>query len=154
LKPNLIILILFFVGSSTTMFGQDLEFFRNLRPQETPKEAEKPKEVEFKESGYCIESQLNTYLDSVAEKNRKATLIRGFRILLYSGNVRDEATQAKALVYRSLPRADVYTSYQSPTFKVKLGDFYQRMDAYLTLKKIESTFPNAVIMEEVVNLKP
>lgn len=136
------------------MYAQEANFWQQLRKGDEKKVVEAPKELGFKESEYCIENQLNVYLDSLAGQNSKATLIRGYRILIYSGNTREEATHARELAYRSLPRADVYTTYQTPTFKVKLGDFYYRLEALRTLMKIQTVFPSAVIVEEVVNLKP
>lgn len=79
--------------------------------------------------------------------------IRGFRILLYSGNDRELATKAKAQGYKVFPKADVYTQYNVPTFKVRLGDYYQKLEAYKALGKLKPYFPAAVIVEEVVNLK-
>ena len=108
---------------------------------------------DFKPSVYCIENQLNSVLDSLASNNLKATKISGFRILLYSGNARQEASKAKENAYRVLPRGNVYTSYQQPTFKVRLGDFYDKIEAFIALKKLEGTFPKAVLVSEVVNLK-
>lgn len=108
---------------------------------------------EFKPGPYCVETQLNRLLDSIAGQNLKATRIQGFRILLYSGNQRTDATKAKENAYRMLPNSNVYTTYQQPTFKVKLGDFYEKREAFLLLGKLEATFPNAVIIEELVSLK-
>lgn len=110
-------------------------------------------ESSFKESAHCLERPIEMWLDSLAEKSRKARLIHGFRILLFSGNTREEATKAKEMAYKNFPDLDVYTTYSNPTFKVKLGDFYMKLDAYLVLKKLQTVFPNAVLVEEVVNLK-
>lgn len=107
----------------------------------------------FEESIWSVEAQLEKVLDSLADQSRKAKRIQGYRILIYSGNSREDATRSKELAYKSLSNADVYTSYLSPTFKVKLGDYYQKLDAFLVLKKIQVAFPMAVIVEEVVNLK-
>ena len=58
------------------------------------------------------------------------------------------------MAYRLIKKTDVYTTYKSPTFTVRMGDFYQKSDAFMVLKKLESGFPNAVIVSEIVNLKP
>ncbi len=108
---------------------------------------------EFRISSYCVENELNQLLDSLAEVKRKARLIPGFRILLYSGNDREQASRAKENAYRVLPRADVYTQYQAPTFKVKVGDYFQKVEAFRDIKKLQSAFPYAVIVQEIVNVK-
>jgi hypothetical protein len=101
-----------------------------------------------------ITNDLELYLDSLAARDLKSTRISGYRILLYSGNERDEATLAREHAYRVFQKADLYTKYQAPTFKVSLGDFYQRLDAFIALKKLEVAFPQAVVVQEIVNLKP
>ena len=101
-----------------------------------------------------VTEKLDMYLDSLASRDLKSNRIAGYRILLYSGNERDEATKAREQAYRVFQKADLYTKYQAPTFKVSLGDFYERLDAYIALKKLESAFPQAVVVQEIVNLKP
>lgn len=108
----------------------------------------------FQPNELDISSGIESYLDSVAQINHKSNRISGFRILLYSGNERDEATKTREKAYRIFHNADLYTNYQAPTFKVRLGNYYQRLDAFIALKKLEPLFPHAVIVQEIVNLKP
>lgn len=137
-----------------TAAGRAQTLWQQLRSNEVSQKASSViEETVFVPGPYCIENRLNKVLDSLAAFNLKATRIQGFRILLYSGNQRSEATKAKEKAYRLLPNSNVYTSYQQPTFKVKLGDFYEKREAFLQLGKLESGFPNAVIVEELVSLK-
>jgi len=133
-------------------FGQTSAFWDSLRNDTVLNE--NAKVVSFKPSEDCVNRQLEVYLDSVANLKRKSTRIEGFRILLYSGNDREKASKAKEIAYRLILKSDVYTSYQSPTFKVRMGDFYQKAEAFLALGKLKSGFPNAVIISEIVNIKP
>lgn len=126
------------------------EHLRAIDP--TPKTAVEPK-AEFVAGPWCIENQLNALLDSQALVNLKATRIAGYRILLYTGNSRDEANKAKEKAYRIFGNSDVYTSYQQPTFKVRLGDYYDKLEAFFALKKLENAFPKSVIVQELVNLQ-
>jgi hypothetical protein len=112
-----------------------------------------PKPV-YAGSSHEVTEQLDQFLDSLASRDLKSTRISGYRILLYSGNEREEATKAREHAYRVFQKADLYTKYQAPTFKVSLGDFYERLDAFIALKKLEATFPQAVVVQEIVNLKP
>lgn len=108
----------------------------------------------FETSAFECTPLVDRYLDSLAVRNLKANRIPGFRILLYSGNEREGAVRAKEQAYRIFQKADLYTTYQAPTFKVRLGDYYQRLDAFLDVKKLEAAFPQAVIIQEIVQLKP
>ena len=98
--------------------------------------------------------KVSAMLDSITAENFKASRIQGFRILLYSGNEREAAVRAKETAYGIFPKADVYMAYSAPTFKVRLGDFYSRLDAWQQLLKLRSQFPQAVITNEIVTVKP
>lgn len=128
-------------------------FWQQLRADETSPKPVTESKSEFTSNQYCIENQLNALLDSQAVVNLKATRISGFRILLYTGNSREEAGKAKEKAYRIFGNSDVYTSYQQPTFKVRLGDFYDKMEAFFALKKLENAFPKSAIVPELVNLQ-
>ncbi len=93
-------------------------------------------------------------LDSQAGLNFEANRIQGYRILLYTGNDRNIANLAKENAYTLFPKGDVYLTYQSPTFKVRFGNFYSRMEAWNGLLKFRSLFPNAVLANEIVVVKP
>lgn len=108
----------------------------------------------YKECTLDQTDRVNAMLDSAAIKNLEASRIQGFRILIYSGNDRDEAIKAKENAYLLFPKADVYMTYQVPSFKVRFGDFYSRLDAWTTLLKLQAQFPQAVITNEIVNIKP
>lgn len=133
--------------------GQDADFWKEIKKEPKNIATTEIPNFRFEESAWSVEAQLEKVLDSLADQSRKAKRIQGYRILIYSGNSREDATRSKEQAYKLLSNADVYTSYLSPTFKVKLGDFYQKLDAFLVLKKIQAAFPMAVIVEEVVNLK-
>jgi len=98
--------------------------------------------------------KVQAMLDSMTAANFEASRIQGYRILLYSGNSRDEAGRAKEMVYKLFPKADVYMAYSAPTFKVRFGDFYSRLDAWQHLLKLRAQFPQAVITNEIVIIKP
>ena len=140
----------FFLQSKS--FAQTAAFWDSL--QNDTVHEEKAKSGFFTPSQDCINKKLETFLDSIANLKRKSTRIVGFRILLYSGNDREKASKAKEMAYRLIRNSDVYTSYQTPTFKVRMGDFYQKAEAFLALGKLKSGFPNAVIISEIVNIKP
>ena len=98
--------------------------------------------------------RIQSVLDSQAAENFRANRIQGFRILLYSGNDREEANRAKEEVYKLFPKGDVYMAYKAPTFKVRFGDFYTRHDAWQNLLWLRPHFSQAVILNEIVIVKP
>jgi hypothetical protein len=86
---------------------------------------------------------------SVLTSNGK---IKGFRIQITSTNSRDQAFNAKAAVQSKFPDQKVYTTYQAPLFKVRVGDFLKREDAEKYRKLMLTIFPTGMyVVEDVVD---
>ena len=63
------------------------------------------------------------------ETSREARRIgRGYRLLVVNTNNRDEAVEAKTKVYTFFPELKSYLIYQSPYFKLKVGNFKDRKE--------------------------
>lgn len=99
-------------------------------------------------------ARLDAYVDSVAQVDLKSNRIQGYRILIYSGNDREASNRSRESAYRVFSNADLYTVYKSPTFKVTMGNYHNRLEAYFAWKRILSSLPGAVIVPEIVFLKP
>jgi len=85
---------------------------------------------------------------SVLTSNGK---VKGFRIQITSTNSRDQAFNVKTLVLSKFPDQKVYTTYQAPLFKVRVGDFIKRVEAEKYRKLMLSTFPTGLyVVEDVV----
>lgn len=93
-------------------------------------------------------------LDSQAYINFKANFINGYRIIIYSGNNREDANKAKENAYQLFPRGNVYMTYNFPTFKVRFGNFITRFSAWLAFSRMRLKFPNAMVSEEIVFINP
>jgi hypothetical protein len=77
--------------------------------------------------------------------------VKGFRIQITSTNSRDQAFNVKTLVLSKFPDQKVYTTYQAPLFKVRVGDFIKREDAERYRKLMLSIFPTGLyVVEDVV----
>lgn len=80
---------------------------------------------------------------------------KGFRLLVINTNKRDEAIAAKTKVYTYYPELKAYLIYQSPYFKVKVGNFKERKEAEDYQKKLQRYFPKGVfIMNDIIEVKP
>jgi len=78
---------------------------------------------------------------------------KGFRLLVINTNKRDEAIAAKTKVYTYFPELKAYLIYQSPFFKLKVGNFKERSDAEDYQKKLDHYFPKGVfIMSDMIEL--
>lgn len=95
-----------------------------------------------------ITPQLDSILDSAAVRNSRLKSFPGYRIVLYTGNSREEAKRAKESAYRINPDFEVYTQYKQPTFRVTVGNYLSKFDAQLIAERLKPIFPNVLISPE------
>jgi hypothetical protein len=79
---------------------------------------------------------------------------KGFRLLVISTTLRDEALAAKIKVYSYFPELKAYLFHQSPYYKVKAGNFKDRKEAELYQRRLELLFPKGVfIINDIIEVK-
>ncbi len=148
-------------SSSNSGVQEDLSKYRPVYQKQdsaTPKQASTTTASATKAASAPITSQndvtkaLNSRLDSIAAKNRKLKYAQGYRVIVYSGNSSEEARQAKEKVYEILPNADIYTVYKQPTFRVKVGDCFDRLEANSLYIKLKKDFSNALVVPDQINI--
>lgn len=100
-----------------------------------------------------INKKLDAILDTISLKNKSIRYANGFRIQIYVGNDRKAADDAKIYTYQTYPEIYPYLSYQQPIYKVKIGDFLNRMDAERYFLTIKDYYPSAMILPDRVEIK-
>jgi hypothetical protein len=100
-----------------------------------------------------INSQINQLMDSIAENNRNIEYAEGFRISIYTGNNREIAMRFKDLIYRLYPQFRIYFTYKLPTFKLKIGNYFNKLDAQRDIKKLKADFPDALIVQDAIDVR-
>jgi hypothetical protein len=79
----------------------------------------------------------------------------GFRILVVSSNNRNKVIEAKTMMYREFPELKAYMMYQSPFFRLKVGNFRERVDAEEYLPRIQRFYPTGVyIVTDTIEVRP
>ena len=79
----------------------------------------------------------------------------GYRILIVSSNDRNKVIDAKTKMYREFPELKAYMMYQSPFFRLKVGNFRERTDAEEYLTEIQRIFPTGVyIVTDTIEVRP
>jgi hypothetical protein len=79
----------------------------------------------------------------------------GFRIQVVSTNDRNKAFTAKSTIYQQFPELKAYLLYQSPFYKLKVGNFLKREDAEEYISAIKQYFPSGVyIVRDVIEVNP
>ncbi|MBC7451950.1 MAG: SPOR domain-containing protein [Cytophagales bacterium] len=125
--------------------------FKSNTSQSTAMATVKPAEAEIKL--YKDDSKaLNSKLDTIAAVNQRVQTAQGYRILVYAGLSSDESQKMRQLVYSYNSDLNVYTQYRQPSFRVKVGDFQDRVEASYILNDLKKSFPSAMIVPDQINL--
>jgi SPOR domain len=86
------------------------------------------------------------------DNNRTAS---GFRILVMNTNDRKKAMDVKSTLMRDFPDHKVYLIYQSPYFKIQIGNFRKREEAESLRKQVTRLYPTGVIViPSAIEIRP
>lgn len=94
---------------------------------------------------------------SLVEKHKylnEKQKITGWRVQIFfeSGNNSKSRAYSKKGVFMAMyPDMGVYLMFQSPYYKVRVGDFRTRMDAEGFKQKIMGEFPDAFVVKDEIN---
>jgi len=92
---------------------------------------------------------------NAAVRRATARFAKGYRLLVINTNKRDEAIAAKTKIYTSFPELKAYLVYQSPYFKLKVGNFRTRDEAQQYQKDLSAFFPRGVfVINDVIEITP
>lgn len=82
-------------------------------------------------------------------------LFRGYRLQVLNTRSRDDAFKTKSLLLENFPDQKTYILYQSPYFKVRLGNFVNRSDAESFSKELGTYFSQPVyVVEDMIEYIP
>ena len=82
-------------------------------------------------------------------------LFKGYRLQILNTRSRDEAFKTKAELLEKFPDQKAYILYQSPYFKVRIGNFVNRSDAENFQKEIASSFSEPTfVVEDLIEYIP
>jgi hypothetical protein len=93
-------------------------------------------------------------LDKLIEGYRDQKKTIGYRIQIYSGRSRTEAIKEKSNFHSKYGESEVaYLIYQSPNFKIRVGNYRDRLQStkYLEIYKID--FPSAFLVKDEIELQ-
>ncbi len=100
---------------------------------------------------------LTVELDSVnriiTKRNSEKKFVDGYTIQIYTGNDDKAANEAKDHVEIMFPNLEPIISYNQPTFKVKVGSYYNRLEAHKIFESLKEDFPYALLIPERIAIK-
>ena len=86
------------------------------------------------------------------ELNNRVKTIPGFRVQIasFSGvNSKNSAFDLRTRFQTDYPETQVYIVFDEPNFKVKVGDFHTRLEAYAFLQQIRDTYKGYIIKDNI-----
>ncbi len=75
------------------------------------------------------DQRINRLIDRRAEFHRVDSTISGFRIQIFSTTERQDVNLAKDKFTYDYPELPIYMKYDSPNFKLRVGNFESKLDA-------------------------
>jgi SPOR domain len=80
--------------------------------------------------------------------------VSGFRIQVINTSDRNAAIAAKTKIYKLFPELKAYLLYQSPYFRLRVGNFKDQEEAEDYRKALSKEFPNSVfLVRDTVEVK-
>jgi hypothetical protein len=103
------------------------------------------------------DARLDLLTAKQAQINKRTAMLtssgqyKGYRVQVISTNSRDQAFRIKTELLSRFPDQKTYTSYQSPLFKVRIGNFVKKEDAEQFRKMLNRFYPQGVyVVEDVI----
>lgn len=145
-------------ATNTSSYEEDLSL---IRPKFSDNLIEFPEEFveldintdNFPTNVQSIHGELQAKIESMVQNNLNISEISGYRILIFVGNSKEEFENSRVYILQNFPNAELYVTYSQPTYRLKMGDFANKLDAERYVSLIKSRFPNCKIIPESVSLK-
>ncbi len=94
--------------------------------------------------------RIDTLIQIHKEEALRKGGIEGYRVQIFQGN-KENAEQAKVKFLMLHENLKVYILFQSPDFKVRVGDFRTRSEALKMKHLIENQFSSTFVVEDVIS---
>ena len=164
---SLAVLILFASSCSTVKTGKTKtsaqkstysEDLTSYRPELVVNEEQPTDTVSmqtFADSAYIDQTaRLNIVLDTAATYARSTiTYIDGFTIQVYGGDDRALAKDFRLNLIRNFPSTEPRMVFEQPNYKVRVGQYYTRLEAQHLFAQIKEVFPKAILIPARIYIK-
>jgi hypothetical protein len=94
-------------------------------------------------------------INKVTARMASNGMFKGYRLQVLNTRSRDEAFKIKAALLENFPDQKAYVLYQSPYFKVRIGNFINRADADNFSKEISAFLSQpAYVVQDLIEYIP
>ncbi len=153
------ILLMLLLGSSLSSLAQLAKSYYHedlysLRPKiEEPADSSfelathRPKD--FFSPTMNVNHKVENVLDSINRFNVTRKFIDGYTIQIYSGQNKEEAMNTKKKMMGE-SGLNAIIEYNQPKFRVRVGNYYSRLEAQKDLTRLRRLFPNTILVPEKI----
>ena len=139
--------------STQGKYSEDISIWRpkveeNTGNATTTAPTDSRKQTVYVEPKHAVNKQVDVVLDSMDRYNLSRNYIEGFTIQIYTGLKREDALSAKKQLSASLPDMDAEVHYAQPNFRVKVGKYYNRLEAQQDYSEVKRYFSSAIIVPD------
>ena len=111
------------------------------------------KDIEAVPFTKTVNAKVDAVLDSIDRFNLMRRSVDGFTIQIYSGQNREEAMNTKKKMTTDLPDLTANLQYQQPKFRVTVGKYYSKLEAYQDLSRLRKSFSSAILVPEKIAIR-
>lgn len=134
--------------TTVATYTEDLSVHRPVIEKKT----ELPQLQEAVEPKGHIGAELDSITNMVIRRNAKPRIEQGFTIQIYNGSSREEATLALGNIRVKFPDLEAEMIYFQPDFRVKAGQFLDRVVAYKIFEEVKIEFADALLIPEKIRI--
>lgn len=100
-----------------------------------------------------VNEKVDVVLDSIDRFNLMRRSVDGYTIQIYSGQNREDAMNIKKKISTDLPDLAANLQYQQPKFRVTVGKYFSKLEAYQDLTKLRQSFSSAILVPEKIAIR-
>jgi len=100
------------------------------------------------------DARLDKMLKWHIEKNEEREGMDGYRVEIFfssSLDAKDQALKTKTNFLSKYPDYAVHIKFIAPNFRVRVGDFRTKSDAWKLFKQVQKEYPTAFVVPDIIN---
>lgn len=145
-------------SAGTGKYSEDLSVWRPeatkvVDSATTTTVPERTRTNRYVEAKYAVNRDVDTILDSIYADNRGRGFVDGYTIQVHSGIKREEALNVRKKLTQSLPGLESEVQYRQPNFRVRTGQYFNRLEAQKDYLAVKRYFPNAIVIPDRVPMR-
>ncbi|MCV9387913.1 SPOR domain-containing protein [Reichenbachiella ulvae] len=144
-------------STSSSSYSEDLSVYRKSYDEEPEEESTEEESAVVVpkvdvEPTHDISAELDSVTNLLLESKKDVHYVDGFSIQIYSGNDRDKANDYKSKAYELLETQSPRVIYEQPNYKVRVGEYYTKLEANKDFNLLKNNFSRAVLIPSKIRI--